>query len=39
MIAKAIKEEHPRARPLHITVEHFEEKLLSRDIGRCACRR
>jgi 1-acyl-sn-glycerol-3-phosphate acyltransferase len=23
MIAKAIKEEHPRARPLHITVEHF----------------
>src|SRR5436190_22636086 len=22
-IAKAIKEEHPRARPLHITVEHF----------------
>ncbi len=23
MIAKAIKEEHPRPRPLHITVEHF----------------
>jgi 1-acyl-sn-glycerol-3-phosphate acyltransferase len=23
MIAKAIKEEHPRGRPLHITVEHF----------------
>jgi 1-acyl-sn-glycerol-3-phosphate acyltransferase len=23
MIAKAIKEEHPRQRPLHITVEHF----------------
>jgi 1-acyl-sn-glycerol-3-phosphate acyltransferase len=23
MIAKAIKEEHPRARPLHLTVEHF----------------
>jgi 1-acyl-sn-glycerol-3-phosphate acyltransferase len=23
MIAKAIREEHPRARPLHITVEHF----------------
>jgi 1-acyl-sn-glycerol-3-phosphate acyltransferase len=23
MIAKAIKEEHPRARPLHITIEHF----------------
>jgi 1-acyl-sn-glycerol-3-phosphate acyltransferase len=23
MIAKAIKEEHPRSRPLHITVEHF----------------
>src|SRR5215210_5103786 len=23
MIAKAIKEEHPRRRPLHITVEHF----------------
>jgi 1-acyl-sn-glycerol-3-phosphate acyltransferase len=23
MIAKAIKEEHPRHRPLHITVEHF----------------
>jgi 1-acyl-sn-glycerol-3-phosphate acyltransferase len=23
MIAKAIKEEHPRPRPLHLTVEHF----------------
>jgi 1-acyl-sn-glycerol-3-phosphate acyltransferase len=23
MIAKAIKEEHPRERPLHLTVEHF----------------
>jgi 1-acyl-sn-glycerol-3-phosphate acyltransferase len=23
MIAKAIREEHPRGRPLHITVEHF----------------
>jgi 1-acyl-sn-glycerol-3-phosphate acyltransferase len=23
VIAKAIREEHPRARPLHITVEHF----------------
>jgi 1-acyl-sn-glycerol-3-phosphate acyltransferase len=23
MIAKAIKEEHPRARPVHLTVEHF----------------
>jgi 1-acyl-sn-glycerol-3-phosphate acyltransferase len=23
MIAKAIKEEHPRARPLHMTAEHF----------------
>ena len=23
MIAKAIKEEHPRHRPLHITIEHF----------------
>ncbi|HEX8066153.1 MAG TPA: 1-acyl-sn-glycerol-3-phosphate acyltransferase [Thermoleophilaceae bacterium] len=23
MIAKAIREEHPRSRPLHITVEHF----------------
>ena len=23
MIAKAIKEEHPRRRPLHLTVEHF----------------
>ncbi|HEV2768851.1 MAG TPA: lysophospholipid acyltransferase family protein [Solirubrobacteraceae bacterium] len=23
MIAKALKEEHPRSRPLHLTVEHF----------------
>jgi 1-acyl-sn-glycerol-3-phosphate acyltransferase len=36
MIVKAVKEEHPRPRPVHLTVEHFFKGIPA---SRCSCRR